>query len=114
MDILTELDLTWVYFLYKAGQACAIIAVYLLLALLLSFFCAAETENRKAGNFFVAMVIIDCISVPLLLGVTVITPDKDEVKAAAAYSLAKKVATSDKASELYDRLMKALEAKIGQ
>lgn len=114
MDILTELDLTWVYFLYKAGQACAIIAVFLLLALLVSFFCAAETENRKAGKFVVAMVIVNCISVPLLFGVLVITPDKDELKAAAAYSLAKKVANSDKASDLYDRLMKALEAKIGE
>lgn len=114
MNILTELDLTWIYFLYKAGNACAIIAVGLLLAMLLSFFCASESGNYKAEKLSIAMVIINCIGVPLLLGVTVITPDKDEVKGAAAYSLAKKVATSDKAGELYDRLMKALESKIGE
>lgn len=110
---MTELDLTWVYLSYKLGIACAVLFASALLMLIASCFvmadCCDETETKAK------LIAVACLFVmPPFLAMACIAPGKDEVKAAAAYSLSKKVATSDKASDLYDRLMKALETKIGE
>lgn len=113
MDILSDLGITWVWLLYKLGNGAMALGFLGIVVAAISFVVAMEDSSAdELRSFLLKVIVMLCGLVAVCVVFSVMSPNYNEVKMAAAYSVAKKVGGSDEAREVYEKLLRLLDAKV--
>lgn len=112
----------WLYWLYKVGQACGhLAAIFAFGSLLIAgtgcflYFqpdLDISKKEIKAGKMMLKPLWFSVPAFILCLLVARLSPDRDELKAYAAYRIGERVVTSEEAKRMMDVALRYLEGGL--
>lgn len=114
--MLNELGLWGIYVAYKVGGVCFALSGIALILLVIAFVVFTLicdpfdiTPDSLRRLFRSAAILISLAVVGAVVSVAM--PSKDDLKAAAAYAVGSKMANSEQANAILERVLRALEKK---
>ena len=112
MELLNNIDLAWLYVLYKLGSAAGVLMAFFALMIIISGIALvnAISEGNDEGNAAVTkcalrVVIPSLVFFVLSAAVVVVSPSLDELKAVAVYKVSHEAVTSEVSQKLIDALI---------